>query len=174
MTPKNKIDFEPGLFDDKPSDSPAAQPLADELGINDYLDDEIPEVQSASQRQSRSLFPRIVVGLLFVLLIVCGITAAFMMRGKKEKESPLVLNAVRSEQKEQQVPFLLPSPADRWCDGTEAICTTAISSRPVETLKKVIAAMPKNGAKRYKIRLAVVPVEEPDTDGTSEFRKSSN
>lgn len=48
------------------------------------------------------------------------------------------------------------------CDGDETICTTLISSTPSESLQSLIAAIPKGDAKRYKIRLAVVPIEEFD------------
>ncbi|MFJ7794420.1 hypothetical protein [Pseudomonas sp. NPDC096950] len=48
------------------------------------------------------------------------------------------------------------------CDGDETICTTLISTTPAESLQSLIAAIPKGDAKRYKIQLAVVPIEEFD------------
>jgi hypothetical protein len=48
------------------------------------------------------------------------------------------------------------------CNGDEIICTTLITNTPAETLQSLIAAIPKGDAKRYKLRLAVVPIEEFD------------
>lgn len=48
------------------------------------------------------------------------------------------------------------------CNGDETICTTLISTTPAESLQSLIAAIPKGDARRYKIRLAVVPIEEFD------------
>jgi len=48
------------------------------------------------------------------------------------------------------------------CEGDETICTTLISTTPAESLQSLIAAIPKGDARRYKIRLAVVPIEEFD------------
>lgn len=61
----------------------------------------------------------------------------------------------------------LSSPV-RWCEGDEVICTTTTSWKPVETLQKLIAAIPQSGAKKYRIRLAVVPVNEAELIETQE------
>jgi len=55
-------------------------------------------------------------------------------------------------------PPLLSS--NQWCDGDETICTTATTAKPIETLKKLIAAIPQDKAKQYKIYLSVTPLPE--------------
>ena len=47
------------------------------------------------------------------------------------------------------------------CTGDEALCTVATSQRPVEMLRKLIAAIPVMSARSYRIRLSVTPIEEP-------------
>ena len=54
-------------------------------------------------------------------------------------------------------PPLLSS--NQWCDGDETICTTATTAKPIETLKKLIAAIPQDKAKQYKIYLSVTPLQ---------------
>ncbi|MDQ2734474.1 MAG: hypothetical protein M3Y55_05680 [Pseudomonadota bacterium] len=47
------------------------------------------------------------------------------------------------------------------CDGDEIICTIATVTKPAEMLRKLVAAIPKDGSKKYKVRLSVTPIEEP-------------
>lgn len=54
---------------------------------------------------------------------------------------------------------LLSSSSNQWCDGDETICTTATTAKPIETLKKLIAAIPQDKAKQYKIYLSVTPLQ---------------
>ena len=55
---------------------------------------------------------------------------------------------------------LLSSSSNQWCDGDETICTTATTAKPIETLQKLIAAIPQDKAKQYKIYLSVTPLPE--------------
>jgi len=57
-----------------------------------------------------------------------------------------------------------PLSSNRWCDGDETLCTNVTTARPVQTLQKLIAAIPQGNAKQYKIRLSVTPIEEQGTD----------
>jgi hypothetical protein len=57
-------------------------------------------------------------------------------------------------------PPLLGSSLTQWCDGDETICTTATTAKPIETLQKLIAAIPQDKAKQYKIYLSVTPLQE--------------
>ena len=50
--------------------------------------------------------------------------------------------------------------SNQWCDGDETIGTTATTAKPIETLKKLIAAIPQDKAKQYKIYLSVTPLPE--------------
>ncbi len=50
------------------------------------------------------------------------------------------------------------------CKGDEIICTVATASKPVELLHKIVSAIPISGAKQYRVRLSVTPIEEPAGD----------
>jgi hypothetical protein len=47
-----------------------------------------------------------------------------------------------------------------WCSGDEVFCTVVNTGNLNETLRGMISAIPKNEAKHFKVRLAVVPVED--------------
>lgn len=47
-----------------------------------------------------------------------------------------------------------------FCNGDETFCTTTTTSKPTETLQKLAAAIPQGSAKKYRVQLSVVPVEE--------------
>ncbi|HHU2837210.1 TPA: hypothetical protein ACUAII_003981 [Escherichia coli] len=160
MSATAKIDFEPGLFDE-------GQPEA-------ALD--LPTIQP-ERRTSRA--PFIVAG---GLLLVGAVSAAFLLhKNLKEKETAFTQERYRARAilpTREPEPRMAPtgiiasmqplSSSARWCDGDEVICTTTTSGKPVETLQKLIAAIPQNSAKQYRIRLAVVPVDEPDLVNTTE------
>jgi hypothetical protein len=60
---------------------------------------------------------------------------------------------------QEMQPQSLSSSSNQWCDGDETICTTATTAKPIETLKKLIAAIPQDKAKQYKIYLSVTPLQ---------------
>lgn len=49
--------------------------------------------------------------------------------------------------------------ADFWCAGDEMFCSAINTGNLNETLRNMISAIPKNDAKQFKVRLAIVPVE---------------
>ena len=165
MSTTAKIDFEPGLFDEG---QPEAAP-------------DLPAIQP-KRRVNRAPFI-VAGGLLFVLAV------AFFTVNTASKTKQYPARFTESSQM-GRVPISLPeteephsivgvpasvgtamqtlsSPA-RWCEGDEVICTTTTSGKPVETLQKLIAAIPQSGAKKYRIRLAVVPVDEAELIETQE------
>lgn len=160
MSTTAKIDFEPGLFDE-------GQPEA------------APDLPTIRPERRTSRAPFIVAG---GLLLVGAVSAAFLLhKNLKEKETAFTQERYEAR---AMLPIREPEPrmaptgiiasmqplssSARWCDGDEVICTTTTSGKPVETLQKLIAAIPQNSAKQYRIRLTVVPVDEPDLVNTTE------
>ncbi|MEA9424038.1 hypothetical protein VCX83_19510 [Aeromonas caviae] len=162
MSTTAKIDFEPGLFDE-----------------GQY--EEAPDLPAIQPKRRTNRAPFIVAG---GLLLVGAVSAAFLLhKNLKEKETAFTQERygdgaraiLRTREPEPRmaptgiIASMQPlSSSARWCDGDEVICTTTTSGKPVETLQKLIAAIPQNSAKQYRIRLAVVPVDEPDLVNTTE------
>lgn len=44
------------------------------------------------------------------------------------------------------------------CDGDETFCIITTTTKPNETLQKLISAIPQSKDKQYKVRLSVVPI----------------
>jgi hypothetical protein len=44
--------------------------------------------------------------------------------------------------------------------GFEAMCSTSTTDKPAETLAKLAAALPVGEAKRYRVKVSVVPLDE--------------
>jgi len=151
MSATAKIDFEPGLFDEV---QPEAVP-------------DLPVIQP-KRRANRAKF------IVFsALLLVCGVTVALSMhKNLKVKEAPFAQESyeARAILPPIREPHMAPvgteasmqpiSSSLRWCEGDEVICITTISSKPAETLQKLIGAIPQNSAKQYQIRLVIVPVDD--------------
>lgn len=154
-----KIDFEPGLFDE------GRQPEA-AIGL--------PAIQP-ERRTNRTTF----IVACILLLAGCVAVALLLYKSLKAQEAPFSLESYETRMAQAlNQPHITPvgigdsrpplSPSARWCDGDEVICTTTTSEKPVETLQKLIAAIPQNSAKRYQIRLAVVSIDDsllPDGQG---------
>lgn len=129
--------------------------------------------------QQTRIWPSIVGALIFVVLLALIVTVfnlpvfstvsrdAGHRLGSAIKPEQLVPNETDQGVENQNIAIGIPeSPqsSNRWCDGDETLCTTITTTRPVETLQKLIAAIPQGNAKQYKIRLSVTPIEEPGTD----------
>lgn len=54
--------------------------------------------------------------------------------------------------------------ADFWCTGDEMFCSATNTGNLKETLRGMISAIPKNDAKQFKVRLAILPVESYEDD----------
>ena len=149
MSTTAKIDFEPGLFDEG---QPEAAP-------------DLPTVQP-KRRANRA--PFIVAGGLLLILAV----AFFTINGTSK---PKTVPAMPTEgQQTATGAFSLPeiekgSPiiqkaytnaSEGFCLGFEAMCSTSTTDKPAETLAKLAAALPAGEAKRYRVKVSIVPLDE--------------
>ncbi|HFQ7487196.1 hypothetical protein [Escherichia coli] len=50
--------------------------------------------------------------------------------------------------------------SEGFCAGFEAMCSTSTTDKPAETLAKLAAALPVGEAKRYRVKVSVVPLDE--------------
>lgn len=149
MSTTAKIDFEPGLFDEG---QPEAAP-------------DLPTIQP-KRRASRA--PFIVAGGLLLVLAA----AFFALNGtSKPKTAPAMpLEAAEKPfgaflqptlgQGSQIVRNTPVGDSDGFCVGFEAMCSTSTTDKPAETLAKLAAALPAGEAKRYRVKVSVVPLDE--------------
>lgn len=119
------------------------------------------QVEPTTGTTKKWLLPVLLIGGLIALLAF-GIIHFVDQRAESEDAlKPYAVNLPRiSVPTFRETPYREQSTG--LCDGDETICTTLISTTPAESLQYLIAAIPKGDAKRYKIRLAVVPIEEFD------------
>lgn len=149
MSTTAKIDFEPGLFDEG---QPEAAP-------------DLPTIQP-KRRASRA--PFIVAGGLLLVLAV----AFFAINGTSK---PKTVPAMLTEGPQTAIgAFSLPTLAqgsqniqkaavgdfEGFCAGYEAMCSTSTTDKPAETLAKLAAALPAGEAKRYRVKVSIVPLDE--------------
>ncbi|MEX3581420.1 MAG: hypothetical protein VB137_00290 [Burkholderia sp.] len=50
--------------------------------------------------------------------------------------------------------------SEGFCSGYEAMCSTSTTDKPAETLAKLAAALPAGQAKRYRVKVSIVPLDE--------------
>ena len=149
MSTTAKIDFEPGLFDEGQTE---AAP-------------DLPTIQP-KRRTSRATF--IVAGGLLLVL-----AAAFF--GINGTSKPKTVPALLTEGPQTAIgAFSLPTltqgsqniqkaavgDSDGFCSGYEAMCSTSTTDKPAETLAKLAAALPVGEAKRYRVKVSIVPLDE--------------
>ncbi|HDT5962534.1 TPA: hypothetical protein QHC62_005064 [Citrobacter freundii] len=149
MNTTAKIDFEPGLFDE-------GQP------------DAAPDLPAIQPKRRANRAPFIVAGGLLLVL-----AAAFFAINTTTK--PKTAPAVPLEATEKPLgAFLQPAPrqgsqivrntpvgdSEGFCVGFEAMCSTSTTDKPAETLAKLAAALPVGEAKRYRVKVSVVPLDE--------------
>ena len=60
----------------------------------------------------------------------------------------------------QNVQKAATSDSEGFCAGYEAMCSTSTTDKPAETLAKLAAALPVGEAKRYRVKVSVVPLDE--------------
>ena len=149
MSTTAKIDFEPGLFDE---DEPEAAP-------------DLPTIQP-KRRTNRA--PVIVAGCLLLVLAA----AFFALNGTSK---PKTVPATLTEGPKTAIgAFSLPeiggsrptiqradtNASEGFCLGFEAMCSTSTTDKPAETLAKLAAALPAGEAKRYRVKVSIVPLDE--------------
>ena len=149
MSTTAKIDFEPGLFDE-----------------GQY--EEAPDLPAIQPKRRANRAPFIVAGGLLLVL-----AAAFFAINTTTK--PKTIPAMPPEATERPLgAFLQPAPgqgsqivrnapvgdSESFCGGFEAMCSTSTTAKPAETLAKLAAALPVGEAKRYRVKVSVVPLDE--------------
>ena len=149
MSTTAKIDFEPGLFDEGQTEA-------------------APDLPTIQPKRRTSRAPFIVAGGLLLVLAV----AFFALNGTSK---PKTVPAMLAEAPQTAIgAFSLPTLAqgsqniqksavgdsDGFCSGYEAMCSTSTTDKPAETLAKLAAALPAGEAKRYRVMVSIVPVEE--------------
>ncbi|WP_454008694.1 hypothetical protein [Alcaligenes phenolicus] len=60
----------------------------------------------------------------------------------------------------QAIRKTLAGDSEGFCEGHEALCSTSTTDRPAETLAKLAAALPDVEAKRYRLKVSVVPLDD--------------
>ena len=149
MSTTAKIDFEPGLFDEGQTEA-------------------APDLPTIQPKRRTSRAPFIVAGGLLLVLAV----AFFALNGTSK---PKTVPAMLAEAPQTAIgAFSLPTLAqgsqniqksavgdsEGFCSGYEAMCSTSTTDKPAETLAKLAAALPAGEAKRYRVMVSIVPVEE--------------
>ena len=149
MSTTAKIDFEPGLFDE-----------------GQY--EEAPDLPAIQPKRRTNRAPFIVAGGLLLVL-----AAAFFAINTTTK--PKTIPAMPLEATEKPLgAFLQPAlgqssqivrntavgDSEGFCVGFEAMCSTSTTAKPAETLAKLAAALPVGEAKRYRVKVSVVPLDE--------------
>ena len=149
MSTTAKIDFEPGLFDEGQHE-------------------EAPDLPAIQPKRRASRAPFIVAGGLLLVLAA----AFFAINGTSK---PKTVPAMLTEGPQTTIgAFSLPTLAqgsqiisktavgdsEGFCVGFEAMCSTITTDKPAETLAKLAAALPVGEAKRYRVKVSVVPLDE--------------
>lgn len=149
MSTTAKIDFEPGLFDEGQTEA-------------------APDLPTIQPKRRTSRAPFIVAGGLLLVLAV----AFFAINGTSK---PKTVPAMPTEGPQTAIgAFSLPTLAqgsqniqkaavgdsEGFCVGFEAMCSTSTTDKPAETLAKLAAALPVGEAKRYRVKVSIVPLDE--------------
>ena len=149
MSTTAKIDFEPGLFDEGQTEA-------------------APDLPTIQPKRRTSRAPFIVAGGLLLVLAV----AFFAINGtSKPKTVPAMLTegpqtAIGAfslptlTQGSQNIQKAAVGDSDGFCSGYEAMCSTSTTDKPAETLAKLAAALPAGEAKRYRVKVSIVPLDE--------------
>jgi hypothetical protein len=149
MSATAKIDFEPGLFDE-------GQPEA------------APDLPTIRQKRRTSRAPLIVAGGLLLVLVAAFFAINTTSKPKTVSAMPLegpqtaigAFSVPTLTQGSQSVTKSLVGASNGFCEGYEALCSTSTTDKPAETLAKLAAALPQGEAKRYRVKVSVVPLNE--------------
>lgn len=149
MSTTAKIDFEPGLFDE-----------------GQY--EEAPDLPAIQPKRRANRAPFIVAGGLLLVLAVAFFALNTTSKPKTVPEMPLegpqtaidAFSLPTLAQGSQNIQKAATNDSDGFCAGYEAMCSTSTTDKPAETLAKLAAALPTGEAKRYRVKVSVVPLEE--------------
>ena len=149
MSTTAKIDFEPGLFDEGQTE---ASP-------------DLPTIQP-KRRTSRA--PFIVAGGLLLVLAVAFFALNGTSKPKAATAMPLegpqtaigAFSLPTLAQGSQSIQKAAVGDSEGFCSGHEVMCSTSTTDKPAETLAKLAAALPAGEAKRYRLKVSIVPLDE--------------
>ena len=149
MSTTAKIDFEPGLFDE-----------------GQY--EEAPDLPAIQPKRRTNRAPFIVAGGL--LLVLAAAFFALNTTSKPKAVPAMLLEGPQTAigafslptltQGSQNIQKAAVGDSDGFCSGYEAMCSTSTTDKPAETLAKLAAALPVGEAKRYRVKVSVVPLDE--------------
>ena len=149
MSTTAKIDFEPGLFDEGQTEA-------------------APDLPTIQPKRRTSRAPFIVAGGLLLVLAVAFFVLNTTSKPKAVPAMPLegpqtVIDAFSLPtiaQGSQSIQKAAKGDSEGFCEGHEALCSTSTTDRPAETLAKLAAALPDVEAKRYRLKVSVVPLDD--------------
>ena len=106
-----------------------------------------------------------------VLLLVLAAGIFMLNASNKAKSIPAIplespqtpvgaFSAPNLTQGSQAIRKTLAGDSEGFCEGHEALCSTSTTDRPAETLAKLAAALPDVEAKRYRLKVSVVPLDD--------------
>lgn len=149
MSTNAKIDFKPDLFDEMEMEAAPDQP-------------------AIQPKQRTNRVPFIVAGGL--LLILSAMIFATIVTIKPKTFQPIPLNGPQTVMDEfslsliegngQAIQRSHTNAYGDFCVGSELLCSTSTTEKPAETLAKLAAALPAGEAKRYRLKVSIVPVDE--------------
>lgn len=151
MTTSKSIDFAPDLFGEPADHASATAPLDYPLHTKTRL-----------RRWPAAL----------LLLGAAGVAVAAVLSGRIDNTADQA-GAPDSETALHQIPALagviarpvpvgaITRPAmQSWCVGTEVLCSKVLTSDPAQSLRRIVAAMPRDTARQYTVRVSITPMEE--------------
>ena len=106
-----------------------------------------------------------------VLLLVLAAGIFMLNASNKAKSIPAIplespqtpvgaFSAPNLTQDSRAISKTLAGDSEGFCEGHEALCSTSTTDRPAETLAKLAAALPGVEAKRYRLKVSVVPLDD--------------
>ena len=149
MSTTAKIDFEPGLFDEGQTEA-------------------APDLPTIQPKRRTSRAPFIVAGGLLLVLAVAFFAINGTSKPKAATAMPLegpqtaigAFSLPTLAQGSQNIQKAAVGDSEGFCSGYEAMCSTSTTDKPAETLAKLAAALPAGEAKRYRVKVSIVPLDE--------------
>lgn len=149
MNATAKIDFEPGLFDEGQAEA-------------------APDLPAIQPKRRTNRAPFIAAGGLLLVMAAAFFAINTTSKPKTVPEMPLeaqqtaigAFSLPTLSQGSQNIQKAATSDYGGFCAGYEAMCSTSTTDKPAETLAKLAAALPQGDAKRYRVKVSVVPLDE--------------
>lgn len=129
---------------------------------------EAPDLPTIQPKRRESRAPFIVAGGLLLVLVVAFFALNMTSKPKTVPEMlaegpQTTIGALYSPETVGLKPTVQranTSDSEGFCAGNEVICAISTIDKPAETLAKLAAALPQGQAKRYRVKVSVVPLDE--------------